>query len=189
MTGIDPERIGFLTQRQRNYLTENLDDLDSGDENSLRAKIRKRIETAFSEMKLLESERIDANERELIVESGKESAGNTLIDWPDKEEFLRKGPVGLTFGFISLFKFYHKALRENGYSRQSQCETVAYALKKAEQEYLKGHQQVEVTVNIESVEEVDVKSAKIRYEEGGTSSVSNVELRALVEAGYFNSDG
>lgn len=184
MTKISPEDKGFLTVRQRQYLAGEIEDLDTGDENALRGKIRNRIETAFAEFQLLEGGQIDRNERRLIWQSGYDERNGVSVEWPSGMEALTTGRWALPTGFLSLLGFFYKTQRENGKSEKYICEQIAMGIENAEQDYLEGHKQVEATVEIESVESVDIEDAKERFDEKGVSGVSTVELDALAESGY-----
>lgn len=188
---IDPERKGFLTKSMRDYLNGKKDDISDDYETSLQGKIRDRVLTAFLEFQLLESEKLDSKQRKYIFNQGRSDSEHSSVrvsqhSQLDNDEFLKTGPQALPLGFFSIFKFYYKTLREAGQSRENEFNWLSEAIKEAEQEYIEGHREVEVTIEIESVEEVDIESAKERYEEEGILGVSGVEMKALAEVGYLS---
>lgn len=99
------------------------------------------------------------------------------------------GTVGVWREMGSIIKWLYLMLREDGATRETLSATVEQALESAEGEYRHGwpgwmqHKDVEITVKIETPDDVDAESAKQRHERG--IALTPMELKALVESGEY----
>lgn len=176
------DQNGLFTEAQREYLIGEKQDISKEYENSLRSKIRNRINSVFIDLMLLRN--LDEKERRLTFESNVETTPKgDVVKLPEAEEFVAEGNIGLWNAFIEFTKFYHRVRRENGASTENVCNDIAYALETAEQEHLNNQYEVSATVKIKTIQEVDIQEALDRFENDGLDGVSSVELKALAEAG------
>lgn len=197
--GDNDEDNRIFTGAQQEYLDGNKSGISKAYERNLRGRIRKRLIASLSDIQRFKS--IAKSDRQQIFNSNKDQAPEgTITDdgWPDKESFEKEGPIGLTFAFMSFFEFYHRTMRENGYSVEDECKTIQYALEQAEQksnppDRKDGRYEVDATVEIEDTRRVDTEEALEdainRYEEDGLGGVSGEELKALAEADYITLHG
>lgn len=182
------DQNGLFTKTQREYLLGKKDDISDGYENSLKSKIRNRVNSLFPDLMLLRN--LDKRERELIFESNIErTPRGDVVEWPTVEEAAGEGKFGIWSAYMEFTKFYHKMWQENGGSRENVCADIARALEEAEEEHLNHEYEVDVTVEIETVKQVDIENAMERFDEDGIKGVSGVELKALAEAGEITLNG
>lgn len=189
------QRGKIFTDAQRDYLRTGSAS-SKNYESTLETRIRQRVIGVLEDLQLFGE--LSKGDRQKIFESNKQM-GREGVEYNhteygtlpqiDKELSLQEGPIGIGIAFDSVFKFYYKIMRENGYSPGKVCGNVATNLEKAEQEVLAeknpGRYHVEATVNIDGHKKVDIEDAKQRYKEDGLHGVSNQELYALEEAGHF----
>jgi hypothetical protein len=189
----------IFSPSQREYLRGNKS-VTSNHETTLQTRIRQRVIGAIEDIQLLNE--LDKEDRAYIYQSNKDKNREGLdVDFDDRygnipkleeELLLNEGPVGLSLAFSSVFEFYYKTMRENGYPPEAKCDRLREDLEKAERQLLSDEHgeryEVEATVKIENSAKVDIEDAKKRFKQDGIHAVSKPELKALEEAGYVGFD-
>lgn len=186
----------LFSDSQREYLKGEKSDISDNYETTIKTRIRQRVIGALKDIQLLEN--LDNDDRQYIYNSdghifrGVGDLRNTkgkVGETPTADEFLNSGSFGMFAAYQSLFKFFYKSAREDGEPPEGILETIAGDIERLEHEILsdkgEGHFEVEATVEIDQVKQVDIDDAKERFENQGISGVSTEELKALSDHGQF----
>jgi len=197
----------IFTHTQRDYLNNDRS-VNDAYASVLKTRIQHRVVGSIEDIQLFKE--LNKKQRKRVYESNLQSEreGDTInpstregiMNVPTRELFHKEGSIGLTWAFMSFFEFYHRTMRENGYSLEDQRKTIQYSLEKSEQlvqnELKEGRYDVNATLEIDEKDDITrldtderLEDAMERFEEDGVHGVTSEELKTLATEGYITLHG
>lgn len=196
------DRGKFLTETQRKYLQGNHEPPSDNAESQVRSKIRARTKAAIHDLGLI-ARNLEQKDRSLLLNAETPTSTNldemtqltngNRVPLPTDEEgeYGIWGWVGFSMEMGSILEFYYKTLREqeleegSNFSRSNITESIQASLESAERDYLDlppNNHSIEATVEVETVDDVDLDKAKKRYQQG--KDLRPIEVKALIESDH-----